>query len=119
MTYPLLGDENRAATLAGATIPEIYPWCEAADAVVRARLASSGLSAATLGMIMEHLAAHYYELEGGQVVSSESLGSWSTSFATRDLSDLRSTRNGRIAVELDTSGALAQASKPTPTFAVL
>lgn len=122
--YPFLGDEGRAAELAGTDIPTIYQWMEAAHAVVTARLAGAGLSDAVLGMIEEHLAAHYHETGGGGgsgAVASERLGSWSVTYAAagQAVSNLMATRNGRIAIELDTSGRLGEASKPKSTFAVL
>lgn len=122
--YPYLGDEQNAARLVGCTVPEIYDLTAAADAVVRSHLIGSGLSAEVQGMIVEFLAAHYWTMGGGSagggVVQSERLGDWSASYAaSADLSDLRSTRFGRIVTELDSTGALGEASKPKPTFAVL
>jgi len=124
MTYPFLGDEAQAARLAGCTIAEIYDLVASADAVVRARLGRSNLDAATQGMIVEFLAAHYFTMgnggAGGTAMQSERLGDYSVSYAAAaDLSDLRSTRFGRIAVELDSTGALGEASKPRAAFAVL
>lgn len=123
MAYPFLGNEARVAELVGATVSAVYDLTAAADAVVRARLSSSGLPTETLGMINEFLAAHYYSMGGaadGKVISSERLGDWSASYAAAaDLSDLRSTRFGRIVCELDSTGALSEASKPRAAFAVL
>ena len=98
-------------------------YSEAAVAVVDGKLGDSGLGDARLSMIAEHLTAHYLELaaaDGGRIKTSERLPDYSVSYASEQgLSSLSATRNGRIAIELDTSGTLAELSKPKPAFAVL
>jgi hypothetical protein len=123
MSYPFLGDEAQVASLVGATVSEVYDIVEASDTIIRARLGNAGLSAETMGLINEFHAAHLFSIaatSGGGILQSERLGDWSATYAaSADLSDLRSTRFGRIAVELDTSGILSEASKPKAAFAVL
>lgn len=94
---------------------------EAALVVEAARLGSaSGLSDATRTMIVEHLTAHYWELgPGGGALKSERWADRSETYDAEAMRMLASTRNGRIVMELDTTGALGEAAKPKPSFVVL
>lgn len=114
------GEYQKAADLAGTDVDGIILWMDAASRVVDQRLANSGLSSTVLARIEEHLAAHFYEMKGGQTKTSERLPDYAVSYASgNDLADLRSSRNGQIAAMLDTTGSLGEASKPRPAFAVL
>lgn len=117
----LRGNTGTVMSLAGITDVDVaVTWLTAANAVVNQRLAGKALSALILTRIEEHLAAHYIELGGGKVATSERLPDWSATYAAgAKLDDLRSTRNGFIAAQLDTTGSLLEASKPTPRFAVM
>lgn len=110
-------NEGRVAGLLGRE-PEavaLFLYSQAAIAIVDARCAT--LDQALKSMIAEHLTAHYFELGASGAVTSERIGDWAASYASSPL--LGSTRNGRIASELDTTGSLMEAGKPKPAFAVL
>jgi hypothetical protein len=96
-------------------------WLSAANYVVTANYgANSGLNDLTLARIEEHLAAHYIELGGGRQVASETLPDYAVRYAvSAGMTGLTATRNGRIVLELDTTGILADLNKPKPSFAVL
>lgn len=107
-------------TLTSAQQQSLYTWAQAAAQVVDLRIPSAScMTAAIRQMVAEHLAAHYYELGAGRDVTSERLLDYAVSYASGNDAGLRSTRNGRIALELDCTGTLATASRPRPQFAVL
>ena len=111
----------RVEKLIGAAADDlVMVYMEAAAAVVSDVLGATQQTLDRLNMIAEHLAGHYVEMSTSGGKTSERLPDFAVTYGkASDLSELRSTRNGRIAVELDQSGMLAEASKPKPTFAVL
>ena len=116
----LRGDPTSVLELTGTTdVDAALVWLTAASAVVDQRLVGAGLSGAILTRIEEHLAAHYLEIGAGRGITSERFPDWAVTYASGSLAELRTTRNGQIAVALDTSGFLSEASKPKPAFAVL
>ena len=120
-------DFLRIVNLVGATTQDaqltLRDYIDAATAIEAVRLgSSSGLSDATRAMIIEHLSAALYEMQGGGGVSSHRLTDETISYSTdaAAISNmLASSRHGQIAAMLDTSGALAAATKPRASFVVL
>lgn len=115
-------DLDRVELLSGGVTDHgvVLAYMEAAEEVVSVNLSATNQPPARLNMIAEHLAAHYVEMSTSGGKTSERLPDYAVTYGKpSDLAELRSTRNGRIAIELDQSGLLGEASKPKPSFAVM
>ena len=113
-------DKLRVATLLGATPDntQLQFYADAAISVIDQRLPQ--LADALRNMLAEHLTAHYMELEGTVGgLTAKRVGDASWSWSADALKDLRATRNGRIAADLDPTGTLSRLTQPKPAFAVL
>jgi len=107
-------------TLTADQQSSLYTWMQVAAQVADSRIPSAACMTTPIRqMIAEHLAAHYYELGAGLNVASERLLDYAVTYANGADVGLAASRNGRVAIELDCTGTLAQASKPRPQFAVL
>jgi hypothetical protein len=115
-------DQDRVQALIGTLPAEPYTfhaYAQAAIQIVDTRLVD--VPDQTLkNMIADHLTAHYLELEGMSAgLVSKRIGDASWSWSADAVKNMAATRNGRIAIELDPTGSLAEGSKPVPTFVVL
>ena len=113
----LVPDVQRIKNLIGgwqvADDLRLQDFIDAATAVELARVGSGkGVSNANRTTIVEHLSAAFWEMgTGGGGLSAQSLADYSVTYATdsKALASLLTTRNGTIAVMLDTSGLLMDA----------
>lgn len=115
-------DEARVRALVGSLPTEpltFHAYSQAAISIVDARLID--ISDQTLkNMIADHMAAHFIELESvAPGLVSKRIGDASWTWSANAVKDMRTTRNGRIAMELDPTGTLSEGSKPYPQFRVL
>jgi hypothetical protein len=102
----------------GATTPPdgtLQPGIDAAVLLAEEELAACGYSAARLDSIALYLAAHFVEpgvTGGAGTIASESTGRSSVTYSTATLGeDLKGSRWGQIALQLDTKGCLAKLGK--------
>ncbi|MFV2014003.1 MAG: hypothetical protein ACC656_01120 [Candidatus Heimdallarchaeota archaeon] len=88
------------------------PYLNMANLIVNEELVNSGLSTERLAMIEQFLAAHFLVLfveKGG--LTEEEMGDSKNSFANAVDSGFNSTRFGRQALVIDSSGSLTALSK--------
>ena len=116
-------EDVRAYVSLGSSI-STTPYISAANALVEANLASSGLSSTILTQIEIFLAAHFAVLSterGG--LRRDAFGDSSQSYQTisEKFTGLNTTRYGQQAIVLDTTGTLAAigVTKPKAQFRVV
>jgi len=87
-------------------------FIEAAHSLVTRECSDSGYDDETLELIEAYLAAHFYKLRD-QSVASEKAGSVAVSYQYKIGMFLAETKEGQMAMILDTAGNLAALSKRT------
>lgn len=90
----------------GLTETQIIPFLTTANAMVTARLASSGLSDATLEEIEKYLAAHFASIKSKYAIR-EKIGEADSWTGYKGGVGLAATPYGEVAQMLDTTGTLA------------
>ena len=99
---------------------DIQPFITAANLLITDLLGSSGLATAQLKEIERWLSAHFLSMAGSDSdageVTSEEIGETKVEYATGQ--SLSSSRYGKQAILLDTTGKLARLGKGTAQFRV-
>lgn len=90
----------------GLTETQILPFLTTANAMVTARLATSGLSDATLEEIEKYLAAHFASIKSKYAIR-EKIGEADSWTGYKGGVGLDATPYGEVAKMLDTTGTLA------------
>lgn len=88
----------------------LTPFINAANELVTELCTDSNYTDVRLTMIESWLAAHFY-LMRDQAVASEKAGSVSVNYQYKIGMQLAQTKQGQMAMQLDTAGNLASASK--------